>query len=949
MGRRNTLKSFLVLTLCVLLATSALVPTAFAKDETESWDDDGVAARPVEGEDLGESEDEDRHAIDGQMEADGDFDVESDAQPAAGDSDSETPPNPRHMWSPQNMAGEDAVMLMSTYGTSWSGKNFYNGYGNLWCANGKKVIDVSFWNSTIDWAKVKNSDVDGAVLRIGYGEGVEDTRFAQNLAGVRSVGMPYGVYLYSYAYDADFARQEANGTADLLDKYGCKDLSLPIFYDIEAFEWSAHATPTTPAQYEPIIRTYIDTMAARGYKNVQVYSYRSYMQNRLKSDYIWSKTSWIAEYGSSLNITNDKYSGDYGWQYTSSGSVNGINGDVDLSAFIGFSAGGFNVANLNKVTIPDGEYYINSTMAPASGVDLRGGGTTSGTVTQLYRGDGVAAQKFVFARQSDGSYVIKNAASGRVLDVSGGQAANSAKVQLWDENGSTAQRWFIRDSGSGYYLQSALGNWVLDINGGSSANGTAITLYTPNGTDAQKFMLASTDESGIIEGLPVSVTLADNDGFGLDVTGGSLDDGAAAQLYAKNGTDAQLFVFKRTGNGVYSIQNVKSGKMLDVWSGSVSDSAKVDQYQDNGTAAQRWCVRSYGNKGVSLVSFKSGKALDVRSGVIASGTPLQIYSANGTAAQRWRLTRSLSTSERASQAAKDHKGTVSPGSYYVKSAKDASKVLDAAGAGLSCGTNVWLYQKNNTAAQQWAVSEDADGYLTFINENSGLALDVSGGVANNGANVQLYSPNGTKAQKWIAQKADDGSVSIVSAANPDFSLDLSAGQTANQTNVQLYASNGTAAQKYVLEEAARSVPDGTYVILSAKNRNTALDVQWGSMSNGANVWLYDVNNTVAQQWKVTNNADGTLMLVNVKSNKALDIYCGGTASGTNVWQYASNGTTAQRWIPISNADGSITLRSASNPKLALDVSAGQAVSGSNIQVYALNGTAAQNFMFKAVN
>ena len=148
------------------------------------------------------------------------------------------------------MAGEDAIMLMSTYGTSWSGKNFYNGYGNLWCANGKKVIDVSFWNSTIDWAKVKNSDVDGAVLRIGYGEGVEDTRFAQNLAGVRSVGMPYGVYLYSYAYDADFARQEANGTADLLDKYGCKDLSLPIFYDIEAFEWSAHATPTTPAQYD---------------------------------------------------------------------------------------------------------------------------------------------------------------------------------------------------------------------------------------------------------------------------------------------------------------------------------------------------------------------------------------------------------------------------------------------------------------------------------------------------------------------------------------------------------------------------------------------------------------------------------------------------------------------------------------------------------------------------
>ena len=155
-------------------------------------------------------------------------------------------------------------------------------------------------------------------------------------------------------------------------------------------------------------------------------------------------------------------------------------------------------------------------------------------------------------------------------------------------------------------------------------------------------MLSSTDESGIIEDLPVSVTLADNDGYGLDITGGSLDNGAAVQLYGKNGTDAQLFVFKRTGNGIYSIQNVKSGKMVDVWSGSVADSAKVDQYQDNGTAAQRWCVRSYGDKGISFVSLKSGKALDVRGGVIASGTSVQIYSANGTASQRWQLTRMLS-------------------------------------------------------------------------------------------------------------------------------------------------------------------------------------------------------------------------------------------------------------------------------------------------------------------
>ena len=246
------------------------------------------------------------------------------------------PPNPKHMWSPENMDGESGIVSLASgpYWTTNNGKKaFYDGYGALYASPALKVIDVSEWQgSDINWDAVAADGVDAAILRIGWGVGSEDRYFARNLSEVRRMGMPYGVYLYSYAYDANFAREEANSTADLLDKYNCKDLSLPIYYDIEKFNtWEGHVAPSSPKAYEEIVRTYIDTMAARGYTNVHVYTYRSYLQNELNSTYIRQRTSWIAEYGSRLNVTNSDYSGQYGWQYTDADRVNGISGNVDMN------------------------------------------------------------------------------------------------------------------------------------------------------------------------------------------------------------------------------------------------------------------------------------------------------------------------------------------------------------------------------------------------------------------------------------------------------------------------------------------------------------------------------------------------------------------------------------------------------------------------------------------
>lgn len=218
-------------------------------------------------------------------------------------------------------------------------KNFYDAEGNLMYHEGtKKIIDVSEHNGKIDWNKVKASGVDGAIIRVGWGYLGEDEYFQRNVSECNRLGIPYGIYLYSYAYDANFAYAEANGTAEMLSKVNL-NLSYPIYYDIENFgAWNDNGTTRVPpknaAEYEKVIGTYISRMEELGYKGkVHVYSYRSYLQNQLKSPRILPYVSWIAAYTPTLGFNNTYYNGEEGWQYTSTGSVSGVSGRVDISCF----------------------------------------------------------------------------------------------------------------------------------------------------------------------------------------------------------------------------------------------------------------------------------------------------------------------------------------------------------------------------------------------------------------------------------------------------------------------------------------------------------------------------------------------------------------------------------------------------------------------------------------
>lgn len=699
------------------------------------------------------------------------------------------------------------------YGAHWgtynNSKAFFDYQNNLFVQQAKGVIDVSEWQGDIDWAKAKADGVEGAIIRLGYGEGNNADKKAQrNISECKRLGIPFGIYWYSYADTPALAKEEGADVVAKLKQFGVNpsDLAYPVYYDLEKWTWEGHQPPTDPNVYNNIVNNWYSALQSAGYKNLGVYSYTSYLQGPLKHADIYAKTTWVAQYGARMGFdsfpTNSR-----GWQYTSSGKVDGISGNVDMNAFGNkeFVNGGssnalqaaIDVRKMTAVTIPNGNYYINVRSKVASSVDIPGGSAADSTAIQLYSGNSSKAQQFTFTGQSDGSYEIVNVNSGKALDVRNGVAENNAIVQQYSRNNSQAQRWFIRDSGAGYYLQSALGNWVLDLSGGNTANGAAIRLYTPNGTASQLFVVSSSDVN-IATGVSMIITSVANKKLVTDVTSASTANGARVQLYSSNNTNAQKYRFESIGNGTYKIVNVNSGKVLDVAGGSTANGAALQQYTSNNTVAQQWTVRNYGSGKIALVSVNANKAVDIPGGNAVQQAQLQLYSPNGTVAQQWLVAKApLTLRERLNETAAKHRQDLPDGTYTFGSKLNTSMKMDVSGASRSNYGNVQIWAGNGTNAQKWKVTHDSNGYVTLTSVNSGKVLGVNGGVSANGTNVQQYDSNGTYAQKWIAVKNSDGSYTFQSALAENAVLDVNGGSSANGTNVQLYTSNGTNAQKWV--------------------------------------------------------------------------------------------------------------------------------------------------------
>ena len=208
--------------------------------------------------------------------------------------------------------------------------HYFRSDGIFVSKNFSLYIDVSKYQKNIDWDKVKNTNIYGAILRLGYGTSyldpcVEDEYFSTYYRESVRTGLFQGIYFYSYALNAFSAQAEANYVIEKLKQYNVPKNTY-LYYDLEENPWTKNLNK---GDYDIIIKSFINKLKEAGYYNVSVYTYKFWAENKLSS---WAQTQvqWIAQYSDRCTFKGSNYRG---WQFTSSGHVDGISTEVDMSYF----------------------------------------------------------------------------------------------------------------------------------------------------------------------------------------------------------------------------------------------------------------------------------------------------------------------------------------------------------------------------------------------------------------------------------------------------------------------------------------------------------------------------------------------------------------------------------------------------------------------------------------
>lgn len=189
-------------------------------------------------------------------------------------------------------------------------------------------IDVSKWNKEIDWAKVKEAGIEFAIIRCGYrgassGALVLDPMYKKNIEGAIAAEIPVGVYFFTQALDEVEAVEEASMVISLIEEY---DVDYPVFLDSESAGGRGRADALDAEERTKIHKAFLETIASAGYET-GIYASRNWLNDELDMTEMSEYKTWLAEYADIP--VYDKYY--HMWQYTSKGSVDGIETRVDLN------------------------------------------------------------------------------------------------------------------------------------------------------------------------------------------------------------------------------------------------------------------------------------------------------------------------------------------------------------------------------------------------------------------------------------------------------------------------------------------------------------------------------------------------------------------------------------------------------------------------------------------
>ena len=396
--------------------------------------------------------------------------------------------------------------------------NWFDRFDKGYCSGdgASKVIDVSEHQGSIDWSKVKASGVNYAIIRCGYGDDYssqDDKQWIQNVRGCLNNGIPFGIYIYSYAKNVNMAKSEAAHVLRCLSNAGlnASKVALPVFLDMED-------SSTLGSDYAAIATAFCNTISNAGYKP-GVYASASWWNSYLTASCFSGWVKWVAQWNANSGLTCSGFSSFSNssnfWQFSDYGSVPGISGAVDLN-YTYMVAGGH---DLSMASVSSSDMRRNATgsaLAPSIAVSLGGRRLSAGTdYAVLYNGSESAPSApgsyevtvagrgsysgsarvgtFVINdKVASGKVVVSNAKSpSLVLDAEGAWPRNGSNVTAWSANGGSNQVWSFELGSDGYYVirNAKSPSLVLDAEGAWPRNGSNVTAWSANGGSNQKWVV----------------------------------------------------------------------------------------------------------------------------------------------------------------------------------------------------------------------------------------------------------------------------------------------------------------------------------------------------------------------------------------------------------------------------------------------------------------------------
>lgn len=672
------------------------------------------------------------------------------------------------------------------------------------------------------------------------------------------------------------------------------------------------------------------------------------------------------------------------------------NGSMNNSANIELSTFNNETDNQAFIVSHDAQGYITFTNAKSGKVlDVSDGKASNGKNVQQYTSNGTRAQKWVVKKSNKGYMIISALDSNYVLDVSGGKANNGTNVQLYSGNGSDAQNWNIEKFVSKYEKLDALANsnkntiadgtyeistklntgYVLDMTSSSLSNGGNVQIYESNETPAQGWIV-SHDSKGYV------TIKNENSGKVMEIKDNKATNLQNVQQNAANDNYGQKWIAIKNSDGSIELVSGKNQNYcLDLYSSRTVNGNNVDIYERNNSNAQRWVFRNKLNYRESLdqlanenknvlangtytiaSKINDNYVLDMASSTLSNGGNVQLYEANGTKAQSFIVNH-------------DKNG------YVTITNENSNKVIEVNSNSAANMANIQQNQSNDSYRQKWIAIKNSDGSIELVSAlNKNYCIDLYSSRIVNGNNVDLYQRNSSNAQKWLfktknnqsqvptnydaiaAQNKDaiaDGKYEIATKLNTSFVLDMTSSSLSNGGNVQLYASNGTKAQGWIVSHDSKG-----YVTITNENSGKVMEVAGNKVGNLVNVQQNQANSNMGQKWIAMKKADGFIELVSaLNTNYCLDLYSSKTVSGNNVEIYEKNGSNAQLWkfqkfetaqekadrLAKENQslmdDGVYFIKSI-HTEYVLDVPSSSKNPGVNIQLYTLNETDAQKWVLQ---